>query len=76
MFDLNEIKQRSESRSYQLGEKLYYLGKVSRLSVTADSATAIVSGQHDYPLLVLVINNKLMFQYAFYFYKFNQFYEF
>ncbi|WP_435234819.1 SWIM zinc finger family protein [Psychromonas sp. PT13] len=48
MFDLNEIKQRSESRSYQLGEKLYYLGKVSRLSVTADSATAIVSGQHDY----------------------------
>ena len=48
MFDLDEIKQRSESRSYQLGQLLYQSGKVGRLSVTAEGASAMVSGQQDY----------------------------
>lgn len=48
MFDLDEIKQRAPSRSYQLGILLYQSGKVSRLSVAGDRVTAIVSGEHDY----------------------------
>ncbi|WP_299661408.1 hypothetical protein [uncultured Psychromonas sp.] len=47
-FELSEIKQRSSSRSYQLGRTLYVSGNVSRLSVTENSATAIVSGSDDY----------------------------
>lgn len=48
MFDLNEIKLRTANKSYQLGCSLYASGKVSQLSLSADKASAIVSGQHDY----------------------------
>jgi len=48
MFDIDEIKQRAQRKSYQLGTLLYQSGKVCRLSVAGDSVTAIVSGQHDY----------------------------
>jgi len=48
MFDINEIKLRATSKSYQLGKMLYHAGKVSQLSLTDNKVTAIVAGQHDY----------------------------
>ncbi|WP_019616763.1 SWIM zinc finger family protein [Psychromonas ossibalaenae] len=48
MFNLNEIKLRAQSKSYQLGSLLYLSGKVRLLSAAGDTVTAIVSGQHDY----------------------------
>ena len=57
MFDLNEIKQRASSRSYQLGKLLYKSGKVSRLSVDDNTATAIVSGEHDYHVSLIKDNS-------------------
>ena len=53
MFDLNEIKQRSQNKSYQLGYQLYQSGKVSRLVIAGNKVTAIVSGQHDYHVTLL-----------------------
>ena len=53
MFDLNEIKQRSRSKSYQLGQQLYQSGKVSRLVIADDKVTAVVSGQYDYQVTLV-----------------------
>lgn len=54
MFDINEIKLRAASKSYQLGNMLYHAGKVSQLSLTDNKATAIVSGQHDYHVSLVI----------------------
>ena len=48
MFNLNEIKLRATSKSYQLGELLYHTGKVSNLSQADNQVTAIVAGEFDY----------------------------
>ena len=48
IFDINEIKLRASSKSYQLGDTLYHTGKVSQLSLTDHKASAIVTGEHDY----------------------------
>jgi len=53
MFSLNEIKQRALSKSYQLGMLLYHGGKVRDLSVSGNTVTAIVSGQHDYHVTLI-----------------------
>jgi len=48
MFDLDEIKRRTESKSYQLGCALYGSGSVSKLVIVEDKAMATVAGQHRY----------------------------
>ncbi|MEH6453081.1 MAG: SWIM zinc finger family protein [Psychromonas sp.] len=53
MFDLNEIKLRASSKSYQLGELLYHADKVSHLSLTDNKVTAIVAGEYDYQVSLL-----------------------
>ncbi|WP_022941218.1 SWIM zinc finger family protein [Psychromonas hadalis] len=58
MFDLDEIKQRTTNKSYQLGVSLYHAGKVSQLSLTKDKATAIVSGQYDYKVSLINTEHK------------------
>lgn len=52
MFDLNEIKRRASGKSYQLGELLYHSGKVVQLSLTDNKATATVSGEFDYHVIL------------------------
>ena len=48
MFDLDEIKRRAESKSYQLGYALYAEGCVSKLVIVEDKAMATVAGKHRY----------------------------
>lgn len=48
MFNLEEIKQRSEPKSYEMGRRLFEKGMVSRLTISDHKVTAVVSGTHDY----------------------------
>ena len=54
MFDLNEIKLRATSQSYQLGNMIYHADRVSQLSLIEGKVTAIVSGEHDYRVAMTI----------------------